>query len=203
MARREELMRTFWPDCDHQKARANLCSTVRYVRHALRSPREPEGAVAYSGGMYRFQPRSGYTLDAEQFQRWIDQARETSDETKAVSFYQSAVQLYGGELLEGFEYDWIAPVRERFQSQYLEARLALANDCFRQGRYHECLDHCQDILRCDAASEAAHHLAIRSYLKLGHWDAAVRQCQQLRRAFATMLKAPLSPESRALCQMLL
>jgi DNA-binding SARP family transcriptional activator len=42
LARREDLMRTFWPDHGRQEAGANLCSTVRYVRHALRNPHEPE-----------------------------------------------------------------------------------------------------------------------------------------------------------------
>lgn len=203
VARREALMKAFWLACDHQTARANLCSTMRYVRQALRGPREPDGAVVYSGGMYRFQPQGGYTLDIAQFQGWIDQARNTSDDATAIDFYRSAVQLYRGELLEGFAYDWVPPLRQRLRSQYLEARLALANDCYRQGRYHQCLDHCQELLGGDTASEVAHQLAIRTYLKLGQREAAIRQCQELKRVFAMTLKAPLSPESRALCQTLL
>jgi DNA-binding SARP family transcriptional activator len=203
MARREDLMRNFWPDQPHQTARANLCSTLRYVRLALRSPQEPDGAVVYSSGMYRFQPRGGYILDVEQFQSWMARAREASDHAQTVGFYRSAVSLYSGDFLEGFAYDWVAPTRERLRRHYLEARLALASDCFQQDKYHECLEHCCHILGCDTASEAAHQLLIRTYLKLGQREAAVRQCQQLRQTFAVTLKAPLSPESRALCQTLL
>lgn len=203
MARREDLMSNFWPDQEHPTARANLCSTLRYVRQALRGPQEPDGAVVYSSGMYHFQPRSGYILDVEQFQRWTARAREASDHTQTVGFYRSAVSLYRGDFLESFAYDWVAPVRERLRRQYLEARLALASDCFQQGQYHECLEQCGHILGGDIASEAAHQLLIRTYLKLGQREAAVRQCQQLRQTFAVTLRAPLSPESRALCQTLL
>ncbi len=200
---RQVLMKTFWPDRDFQPARANLCSTVRYVRQALRSQREPDGCVIYRGGMYCFEPRSGYILDADRFEECLVQMRLSSDDTKMMTLCQRAVELYRGELMEGLDYKWALPLRERMRRLYVEACLVLANKYFGQGAYHQCLAQCERVLHLEPASENARHLVIRSYLVLGQREAAVRHCQELKRVFAESLKAPLSSESRALCQTLL
>jgi DNA-binding SARP family transcriptional activator len=189
---REILADLFWGD--HDKAQARSCLSTALWR--LRAALEPSGI---SKGTYLvtsprdeigFNQDSDYWLDVALFEEQLGRIR-----TKAVNRMQPtdilqlehAMQLYTGELLEGFYDDWALRDRERLRSMHLDSLQCLMRYYKDHDRYEDSLTCGQKILGCDPLREDVHREMMRLYLKSGQRGQAIRQYKVLRETLATEL----------------
>ena len=100
----------------------------------------------------------GYALDAQQKQA-----------------LQLAIQLYQGDLLEGWYQEWCLFERERLQNMYLEMLSKLMDACEAVQEYEAGLIYGARILRCDLAHEPTHRRLMRLHYLTGNRTAALRQ----------------------------
>src|ERR1700730_10397804 len=111
---RAAIANALWPDDPEDEARANLRRHLNYLRQLLPQASEDVPWVVASGGTLQWNPRSDVWLDVEEF-----------DALSALPHRRpEAIALYAGELLAGFEEEWIATERERLQRRYPEALAA-------------------------------------------------------------------------------
>lgn len=122
--RRDELLGVFWPELDHERARAALGQAVHFLRKAL-------GADAIVGrGTHELGLADGAVwCDAVAFERALD----TGD-------VEQAMELYRGDLLVGFFVSespvferWLETERARLGRRAAEAALASAETRERAG----------------------------------------------------------------------
>jgi DNA-binding SARP family transcriptional activator len=102
--------------------------------------------------------------------------RELDDQQ--VQTLQRAVQLYKGDLLEGWYQEWCVYERERLQNMYLMLLEKLMDYCEAHYKYEAGLAYGTRILRRDRARERTHRGLMRLYSMAGDRTAALRQYER-------------------------
>jgi DNA-binding SARP family transcriptional activator len=189
---REVLIDLFWQNQNPTQARRCLNTAIWRLRRVL----EPDGIargtylVTTPAGEVGLNQESDYWLDVaifeEQIQAALRSARQplSPDEAQAL---ESALQLYVGDLLEGFYDDWVLQERERLQSLYLSSLVFLMRHYKAVGAYNESLSCATRILDCDPLREEIHREMMQLYLEVGQRAKAVRQYEICRHVLDTQL----------------
>jgi len=129
----------------------------------------------------QFNPEANIWLDAKEFELAFASTQDISGRVlnshQAKSLKQ-AVELYQGDLLEGFYEEWCLFERERFQRMYLLMLDKLMSYCEVQGKYAAGLMYGLRILKCDQARERTHRRLIRLHYLAGNRTEAIRQYEQ-------------------------
>ena len=107
-----------------------------------------------------------------------------------------AVQLYHGELLQGWYQDWCVYARERIQHMYLFMLDSLVQCCMRDGQYLRGIEYATLVLQCDPAREYTHRQLMYLYALSGDRTSAIRQYARC----ADILRKELSVEPAAATQ---
>ena len=112
--RRDRLAFTLWPDDTEETARANL----RRHLHALATflPKTPEPWILVTPAFLQWNPAAKLHFDVAEFQRL-----SASEESLA-----EAVELYEGDLLDGFDEEWIERPRSEYRNLQLRNLALLA-----------------------------------------------------------------------------
>jgi two-component SAPR family response regulator len=111
---------------------------------------------------------------------------------------EDALQLYTGELLEGFYADWALRERERLRSLYLNTLAHLMRFYQQQGVYDKSLLYGQKILDLDPLREEVHRDMMRLYVAHGQRPLAIRQYQVCCNLLAEELGITAMEETRTL-----
>ena len=104
------------------------------------------------------------------------QGRNLDDDSRRA--LAGAVQLYKGDLLEGWYQDWCLCERERYQQIYLMMLDKLMGYCETHHEYEMGLAYGERILRCDRARERTHQRIMRLYYLAGDRTAALHQYER-------------------------
>jgi DNA-binding SARP family transcriptional activator len=104
------------------------------------------------------------------------QGRELDDQT--VQTLQSAVDLYRGDLLEGWYLDWCLYERERLQHLYLVLLDKLMDHCECRQYYEAGISYGLNALRYDRARERTHRRLMRLHNLAGDRTGALRQYER-------------------------
>ena len=124
-------------------------------------------------------------MDTAEFEQVFDlvnhkQARELDAEDFEAMQY--AVDLYRGDLLEGWYQDWCIFERERFQMMNLMLLDKLVQYCEISHKYDTGLAYSWQILRHDHAYERAHRQIMRLYSMSGDRTQALHQYERCVKA---------------------
>ncbi|MHB8438547.1 MAG: BTAD domain-containing putative transcriptional regulator [Acidimicrobiales bacterium] len=115
-----------WPDTDPELVTKRFWHALGDLRSKLRGPGgERFDVLAKSGDHYRPDATS-LTCDLWDLQRLLGQAARDEDGDTARAALRHAVDLYGGDLVDGADYMWVEPVREDLHRRALDAHLRLA-----------------------------------------------------------------------------
>lgn len=199
---RELLASLFWGDYCQDRARCCLNTTLWRLRRDL----EPAGIargtyiMTNTAGEVGFNPESDYWLDVEAFEDRAGQvlARSTQAMTAAdVQLLREALQLYTGELLEGFYDDWAIRERERLRRLYLNSLAQLLHYYEQHGAYEEGLACGQQILDADPLREEIHREMMCLYCLSGQRPLAVQQYERCCQVLATELGISPMAETQA------
>lgn len=200
---REALAGLFWPDYSDERARGCLSTALWRLRRVL----EPAGVspgtylVTSPTGEVRFNCANEYWFDVGALEEGVGRALarplEAMDGDDARGLHD-AVQLYSGDLLDGFYEDWALRERERLRLRYLDGLVRLMRYHERHEAYEEALARGQDVLRLDPLREEIHREVMRLHAKAGQRAQAVRQYEALREVLDAELGIAPLPETQAL-----
>jgi DNA-binding SARP family transcriptional activator len=149
-----------------------------------------------------------------QFEFWLDVAifedsyKQTQGkpgrdlEEKQAETINRAVEIYRGELLDGWYHDWCLYERERLQHQYLTMLDKLMDYCESRQRYEEGLLHGEKILHYDRAREHTHRRLMRLYYLSGNRTGALRQYQKCAEILRDELDVEPAQRTRELFEMI-
>jgi DNA-binding SARP family transcriptional activator len=205
---REVIHGMFWGDYPEERARNCLNTAFWRLRQALEPKGVPRGAYLETNhlGEIRFNPRSDYWLDVEQFLQQANGvlAKATNAVTEAeVQALREVLALYQGPLLEGFFSNWVMHQREHIHMTFLNALQYLMTYYQERGRYEDSLVHAQKILEFDPLREEVHRQIMRLYFDLGQRALAIRQYELCRAALSNALDLQPMPETENLYRRLL
>lgn len=194
---RDVLSGLFWGEHRQDQARSCLSTTLWRLRGILEPVGVPRGTylVTTPIGEVSFNWASDYWLDVAVFEEQVGRAlAQPGDAMTAIRVHelQAALQLYKGELLEGFYDDWALRERERLRTLYLSSLQRLMGYYQQHGTYAETLACGQLILQCEPLREDVHHEMMRLHSAHGQRALAVRQYEVCRDLLAMELDiAPL------------
>jgi DNA-binding SARP family transcriptional activator len=200
---REVLTGLLWGD--HREDRAHGCLNTALWR--LRRVLEPEGIprgtylMTTPAGEVGFNRERDYWLDVEVFEAQVGQVLAqpfTAMEAADVEELEQTLQLYSGDLLEGFYDNWALREQERLRCLYLNSLAHCMYYYRHHGAYEESLACGQQILNRDPLREEIHRDMMRLYLDAGRRALAVRQYETCHAILATELGIPPMEETQAL-----
>jgi DNA-binding SARP family transcriptional activator len=126
-------------------------------------------------------PQAGVWVDAATFEQAFTLTQGMPGEELVPSQVQAlerAIDLYQGDLLEGWYQDWCLYERERLQNMYLAMLDKLMAYCQAHGHYEMGMTYGTRILRYDRAREHTHRQLMRLHYLAGKRTAALRQYEQ-------------------------
>jgi DNA-binding SARP family transcriptional activator len=173
---RVALADLLWPQCSADQA-------MKHLRHALWQLKSVLGCevLLVDAEWVSLDPGVDLWLDVYTFERAHTRlhslpGRELDPEQAQA--LQKALELYRGDLLEGWYQDWCLLERERLQQMYLDLLAKHMAYCEASGHYAAGLAYGARALRCDVAQERIHRLLIRLHYRAGNRTAALRQYQR-------------------------
>lgn len=207
---REALATTLWRDGPGGESRKALRQALWQIQTALGGSatvapasveKRPSGLLDVDADSVRVRAEANVWLDVARFERASNRLQEipgprlTAADAQEL---QDAIELYAGDLLEGWSGDWCIYERERFQITYL-AMLDKAMSYFETNRFLEkALHYGQRILRRDRAHERTHRRVMRLHYLAGDRTAALHQFERCAAALREELDVRPSRRTLAL-----
>jgi len=184
----DRVIDELWADLPVDKARQNVYSATSAVRRALKL--EGVDPIMRTPDGLQLNPEVGRWHDFEQLQASLERAeREWAEgrEEAGAERARQALQLYRGPYLDGCYMDWALKIRDRLESQLVEAARRLGRWSESQGRHAEALECAQRVLEIDPCCQQAHLLAMSAHLGQGRPEAALRQYEVCTKVLAREL----------------
>lgn len=116
--------------------------------------------------------------------------------------WQSAIELYGGDLLEGHDPLWILPQRAALREQFLQLLARTIAQYETIGELEKALLTANRWTIADPLNEAAHRTAMSLYARLGRYAIALQQYDKLAALLEQELNVEPLPETQELYALL-
>lgn len=183
---RETLSEVLWPG-------ARPGASKRYLRQALwrlntAVQGKPDLSRKGTGLLLivnpecvRINPEAAWWLDVSAFERTYSAARDICGHSlvdRQAKDLEAALELYRGDLLQTWYYDWCSYERHRLQLAYLAMLDQLMGHCEARQLYAKGLDLGQAGLRNDPARECTYRQLMRLHYRAGDRTAALRQYER-------------------------
>jgi DNA-binding SARP family transcriptional activator len=177
---RESLAALLWGD-------SSTAQSKKYLRQALWQLQKVLGSRSHNGDdsifnvapdWVSFNPDSDIWVDVAVFEQAFAVAREVTGKNLSAEqahTLDDAINLYQGDLLEGWYQDWCLCERERLQTNYLMMLDKMMSYCEAHEKYETGLGYGLRVLRYDRARESTHRRLMRLHYLSGNRTAALRQ----------------------------
>jgi DNA-binding SARP family transcriptional activator len=201
-ATRETLAEHLWSTSTETQARKYLRQTIWQLQAALSSSdRSPGAFFTIDTDSIQLNPRADVWLDVRFFE---DASIATSGvagstlSAEQAATLRRAVDMYQGDLLEGWYQDWCLFERERLQLLYLSMLDKLVTYEESRQSFESAVIFAEQILRHDRAHERAHQRLMRLHYLAGDRTAALRQFDKCVAALASELDVAPARETKEL-----
>ncbi len=199
---REALIEMLWNDLSPAQSKKHLRQVVWEMQTALRTRHlNIDLLLLTEPDWIGLNPKAAAWMDVDEFEQACTCARHLSGEAldaECVCGLQRAVELYRGDLLEGWYHDWCLYERERLQNMYLDLLDKLMAYCAAHHLYEDGLEYGFKILRLDRARERTHWQMMRLHYLAGDRAGALRQYERCVAALAQELDVKPSQHTAAL-----
>jgi DNA-binding SARP family transcriptional activator len=195
---RELLFDLFWRNSPPAQARRNLRQTLWQIQSCFNSELCSDVRVVFACAAWvQITPNIMLHTDVTDFEQAFKLAQGMPSDSitaQQATALQAAVDLYQGDLLEGWYSDWCLVERERLQTMYLAMLDQLMGFCDLNQRYDRGLDYGARVLRYDRANERTHRRMMRMLYLSGNRSAALQQYKQCTAALREELD--VAPSTR-------
>lgn len=200
MHTRERLTTLFWPESDSSSGRANLRSTLMYLRKTVaHGNEEAADHLLIERGALGFDRSAAYELDLET----VGAASGAGGEAAL----QDAINLIRGEFLEGFSLsdapefdDWMTVQRERWHFQLNNCFKRLSQRQLDSGARKPAEQTLQRWLAHNPLEERAYRRLMRLQHQQGNRSGALQTFERCRNVLAAELGVEPAAEMTALAQ---
>lgn len=180
---REALAALLWGDITTSHSKRYLRKTLWQLQSALDShtARLNLPTLLVEPDWIRVNPEAHLWLDVALFEEiyaYVRGAHGRNLEPEQVESLQGAIDLYRGDLLEGWYHDWCLYERQRLQHMYLAMLDKLMGYCEAHRECEAGVAYGTLVLRYDRARERTHRRLMRLHYLAGDRTAALRQYEQ-------------------------
>jgi DNA-binding SARP family transcriptional activator len=179
---REALIDRLWGDYSPAQSRKQLRQVLWEMQTALHNKHTNiELLYLAETDWISFNLHCGAWIDVHEFEQACERAQHMAGQTlddECASALQHAIELYRGDLLEGWYQDWCLYERERLQNLYLDMLDKLMAYCEVHQQYETGLEYGARILHYDRARERTHWQLMCLYYSANDRAGALRQFQR-------------------------
>jgi DNA-binding SARP family transcriptional activator len=199
---REALAELLWADVPTERAQKYFRQTLWQLQSALEGqPAAPTVLITLGPGWLRINPLADWWFDVDMLEGAYQLCHEVggaalSDEQARA--LELAAELYEGDLLATWQYDWCIYERERLQLIYLAILDRLMNLCEARHEYTRGVAYGRRILRYDPARESTYRRLMRLHYLDGDRTTALREYERCAAALAREFDLPPCQETAAL-----
>lgn len=143
---------------------------------------------------------AAFTTDMVEFDTSIRCAAGASTIPQRIGWLKRAIALYEGDLLPGYDEEWVVSARGRLAASWQVALRQLAALLVKTGDIAGAMNYAHRSVIADPLCEESHRMLIQLYSGLDQRDAALRQYQSLERLLAENLRATPNNKTRALIE---
>ena len=203
---RATLATLLWPNNDQNRALANLSVALSSLRKQL------DTYIIADRHTVSFVAGVNYTLDTEQFERAVTQARSQQHRRAAIDRAAAArlthaISDYKGDFLAGFtirgapDFEaWALIEQERLRIQFLDALTDLIGFHQQRRQFTDGIRYAQHLLAVDPLQEDAHRRLMTMFAKNDQRSAALAQYEQCVAVLADELGVEPEDETEVLYQ---
>ena len=192
---RDHLADLFWGNRPQRKARQSLSTALWHIRRAVPSA----DMLVSTTHTVQVHPQIDVWVDVEEFDRLM-QAPPPKRVDARIERLQKAVDLYRGNLLEGYHDDWLMSERYRLEVLFLQALSQLMACYEAQGNAQATLEMGLRLLSLAPLHEEAHRGVMRAYCQLGQRNAALQHYERCRQVIRQELGIEPAQETTNLYQ---
>ena len=201
---KEVLIEDFWGDAEFEAVEKNFHPTISHIRKALNSRQTmKQNFLVFRDGAYGLNPELSYSIDTEDFERFITEAENAKRDGDDERFRENLLQahsLYRGEFMSGVYEDWAEERRAYFAEQFLRVLNGLAKISFKERNWAQTLKYASEILRQDPYREDVHRLVMRVHAAAGRRANVKEHFENLRETLKKELGVEPAPETRRVFQ---
>lgn len=177
--KREKLAAILWPEAAPEQSKRNLRQTLWQLQATINHTSQQE-----IQSLHKEYDRVGmglctsYWLDAAVLEDAFTTVKDKPGQdlcAQQAEQLRHAIQLYQGDLLEGWNQDWCILERDRLQYMYLAMLDKLLSYSEAQHEYEAAVGFGMQILRYDRAREHTHRQLMRLHALAGNRTAARHQ----------------------------
>jgi ATP/maltotriose-dependent transcriptional regulator MalT/two-component SAPR family response regulator len=191
---KEQVGSVLWPDTgEPARLKLRFKNEIYRLRRAV-----GQNTILYEDEYYQLNPAMDHEYDVEAFEAYAARGKASARVEEQVSYFQKAVDLYGGPYLMDIDAVWVAPERERLQQVFVSTALTLAELHLREGHSNTALGVCQRVLDQEATSEAAYRLKMHAHRRLGDTAALIRTYRECEENLRGVFGLPPSEETQEL-----
>jgi len=182
---RELLASMLWGDYTTEVSKKYLRQALWQLQTIFRDCIEGPSLLLADRDSVQVKVAEGVSMDVDLFENACAQSLRvhhsqlTEPQTQAL---RSAVDLYRGDLLEGWYQEWCLIERERLQNMYLMILEKMMHYSEERHQFALGFEMGDRILRLDRAHEGAHQSLMRMQYAAGDRAAAIRQYQRCESA---------------------
>lgn len=192
---REMLANLLWSDTSTEKSRKYLRQALWHLHSMLKPARAVETEVlSAEHDWVQLNLNSDCWIDVTVFERAFAATQGKSLDQNGAQLLKNAVELYKGDLLDGWYHDWCLFERERLQNMYLTMLDKLMTYSMEHQEYETGFTYGSTILRYDRASERTYRQLMLMKYSAGDRTGALRLYDRCVAALAEELA--VKPEAR-------
>ncbi len=198
---RDALEEFLWPEAEPEAAANRFHVLVHTLRRLVEPSHQDQQWVfiCNDGDRYYFNPEAPYQLDIREFREYIslgERWERQGDPSSAIDAYETAVDLYRGDLLEDESYaEWCCEEREVLKEMYLATLRRLAGLHMERSGPERSVQAYRRALSVDPLREENHQGLMRALWAAGRRDEALRQYQLCREVLFRELGVGPLPET--------
>lgn len=192
---REMLANLLWSDTSTEKSRKYLRQALWHLHSMLKPARAVDTEVlSAEHDWVQLNLNSDCWIDVTVFERAFAATQGKSLDQNGAQLLKNAVELYKGDLLDGWYHDWCLFERERLQNMYLTMLDKLMTYSMEHEEYETGFTYGSTILRYDRASERTYRQLMLMKYSAGDRTGALRLYDRCVAALAEELA--VKPEAR-------
>ena len=188
---KDVLIDTFWADSEIEVVEKNFHPTISHVRKALNSRQTiKQNFILYRDGAYQLNSELTYSIDTEEFSRFIAEAEKAhleKDSDRVWENVEAAHRLYRGDFMASIYEDWAEELRGFYREQHSRILKSMTKFAFKEKNWVQALHYSAEILHDDPYREDIHTLIMRIYAAQGKRSAVKDQYQKLQKILKTEL----------------
>lgn len=203
-ASKDKIIDTFWGETDFEVVEKNFHPTVSHIRKALNSNQAlKQNFLLYRDGDYQLNSEFSYRIDLEEFDELLtkgENARRARQFETCITCYESAVELYRGEFMQGSYEPWVEEQRTYYLEQYLRLLEVLAGVAQKAEDWPRSMQLAKRIIKEDQFREDIHCMVMRAHAAMGNRGAVREHYEGLKGLLARELAVEPSMETKRLYQ---